>query len=538
MRTTTISTAVVALTANLVVLTALPAGATIPTWDSAGDFLAGGNHSNAVTDTWQYFRAPTGSHDPTSYTLLDTFDEDGCAQANGIVDEWTQGGAVPIAVKNLSANTVSCATAAVPGGSFDVHPAPTEDSVIGWMSPFSGVVAVSGSVTDADGNGGDGVVWSLDHDATALASGTVLDDNAQPGTQNALSDGVIASGTDLSHVAVEAGEFLYLHVAAGAGTSTHDYTFDNTLVDLSVTHVVGSVSDVHVTPNVTSGGGVTVNLTWVSDPDNAGTRICERPGAVADADPTACAQHADVPVTGGGPPLPAVQKNKQYTFTLFGYDGSGDYSPGVSATLAGATASMTGATKIRYGAAVTLATVLRRAPGGAPLAGRPVSLWAIGPSAGAVWHRVASRTTDSVGAAQVRVKPTRNTTYQWRFRGAPDDVMATTSTAKLVRVAYAVSAALTRSSVHVGQAFGIYGVVRPAQAGGLVYLERRVSGSWQTTATRVRQALQTLPDGRHVVGYLFTLKASRAGTFHLRVLRPGTLANVAGISRALTLVVS
>ena len=41
---------------------------------------------------------------------------------------------------------------------------------------------------------------------------------------------------------------------------------------------VTEVSDVHVMPGVTAGGGVKVNLTWVSDPNSAGTRVCERTG--------------------------------------------------------------------------------------------------------------------------------------------------------------------------------------------------------------------------------------------------------------------
>lgn len=307
----------------------------------------------------------------------------------------------------------------------------------------------------------------------------------------------------------------------------------------AVPTVVNPVSDVHVTPGVATSGGVKVNITWQQDPGAAGVRVCERPGTTPDTDPTACSAHVDVPSGGAAPQLPPVHKNQPYVFTLFAYDsGQQHFSSGVSKDLDGTTLAMTGVGKIRYGAGLTLHTVLRNMSGPSALAGRTVALWAIGPQAGATWHQVASRTTDSTGAAKAHVTPKVNTTFQWRYHGRKDVLLATTSARKLVHVAYVVTATLTRSTVTKGAQFDLYGVVKPAESGAFVHLQRWINGTWTTLTTEVREKLQTLPNGRHVVGYLFTLKATTRGTFHLRVLRAGTAAHAAGRSPALTLVVS
>src|SRR5262249_45230666 len=51
----------------------------------------------------------------------------------------------------------------LPPRSVAVHPGPSNGVVVGWKSPISGRVRVTGRLADADPQGGDGVAWILDH---------------------------------------------------------------------------------------------------------------------------------------------------------------------------------------------------------------------------------------------------------------------------------------------------------------------------------------------------------------------------------------
>jgi hypothetical protein len=91
--------------------------------------------------------------------------------------------------------------------------------MIGWKSPFTGLVNVSGFFSDLDPTGFNGVIWSVDRVSQTLASGTI-------------ANGGPAQTFSLTNVAVKAGQVLYFIVDPNG-----DYTSDSTGLDVIVTRV-------------------------------------------------------------------------------------------------------------------------------------------------------------------------------------------------------------------------------------------------------------------------------------------------------------
>jgi hypothetical protein len=101
-----------------------------------------------------------------------------------------------------------------------VHPWFTAFVVVGWRSPFTGTVVVSGGVEDVQQSTSDGIGWSIDrYDGltnTTIASGSIPEMGAQL-FQNGTG------GAGLARVSVNQGDFLYFIVdpqAWAGGEST------------------------------------------------------------------------------------------------------------------------------------------------------------------------------------------------------------------------------------------------------------------------------------------------------------------------------
>ncbi len=77
------------------------------------------------------------------------------------------------------------------------HPSETRSAIVAWTSPVRGRVRISGSVSDGDPRGGDGVTWVLRKGLRTLAAGT-------------LRNGAGRRPFGVSSVDVNAGEMLYL----------------------------------------------------------------------------------------------------------------------------------------------------------------------------------------------------------------------------------------------------------------------------------------------------------------------------------------
>ena len=77
--------------------------------------------------------------------------------------------------------------------------------VVGWKSPISGQVRISGLVRDMDAHCGNGVLWSIDLGTRTLASGSLGNGEAQVFAQG-------QGGGGLGSVSVSKGELLYFVV--------------------------------------------------------------------------------------------------------------------------------------------------------------------------------------------------------------------------------------------------------------------------------------------------------------------------------------
>ena len=119
----------------------------------------------------------------------------------------------------------------VPPRSVAVHPGPDRDVAVGWRSPLTGKVGVKAKVADGHPRGGNGVGWSIVHDAKAgrkvLAGGAIEQGGSQtmpPATQ----------ADKLAAVAVEPGDILSL-VVGNRGS----HVCDTTCIELILAEVGG-----------------------------------------------------------------------------------------------------------------------------------------------------------------------------------------------------------------------------------------------------------------------------------------------------------
>ncbi|WP_310964648.1 choice-of-anchor Q domain-containing protein [Nocardioides terrisoli] len=180
---------------------------------------------------------------------------------------------------------------------------------------------------------------------------------------------------------------------------------------------------------------------------------------------------------------------------------------------------------IGYGGHLTVRTVLSA---GGPVRGAQVQLCSRMGTTGAFGSCHAS-TTNASGAASARVSPRVNTQYRWRYAGSSTR-RASTSAVDTVAVRQVVQAAVRPGRVARQTRARVYGTVRPAGSGQLVYLQRRVHGAWKTLAIHARIRRQRMPDHTRRVGFVIAVKERRAGTYRFRVLRPATATNAAGTS--------
>jgi hypothetical protein len=190
------------------------------TWDAYNDFIAGPT-DQAVTNRWQYLYNTQGDNN-SGYTMLERWGSNGDGVAG---DGWTTTTPSDTWHNELVAkDTVN--------GEIRVHPFrepsagnPDLTATIGWLSPITGVVNAAFSLTDRDGNGGDGVGYWL------YKSGDANDAY--------LKKGVLDNGPDWTsgvitkdNISVQQGDMLYLRVGARGG-----YGWDLTGVTFTVTSV-------------------------------------------------------------------------------------------------------------------------------------------------------------------------------------------------------------------------------------------------------------------------------------------------------------
>src|SRR5439155_649914 len=82
---------------------------------------------------------------------------------NAGIHAWKGPNDTPSVTINTNDTAKSIISFTLPPKSVSVHPGPASGVAVVWTSPASGTFKISGKVTDADPNGGDGIAWIIDH---------------------------------------------------------------------------------------------------------------------------------------------------------------------------------------------------------------------------------------------------------------------------------------------------------------------------------------------------------------------------------------
>lgn len=199
-------------------------------WDLEQEFLLDPDHQNPNRDrcmnpgVWHFMQSDAATfpaRDPAGYTLLPThdrfmFDIEGLESWQGTEVQAPGYPLLPYVGINVTGELQSPLGIEWPPNTLCVHPAGNRHAVVGWRSPWTGTVNVTGGVQDLDptcASSPDGVAWFIDrYDGVAntnVASGVIADGAAQD-----FVDGT--GGANLAALSVQAGEFLFFVVSKGS----------------------------------------------------------------------------------------------------------------------------------------------------------------------------------------------------------------------------------------------------------------------------------------------------------------------------------
>ena len=202
----------------------LPSQARATSYDAVTDFSS---TTNTDTSTWSY-RYGTSTMRNGIYPLLPLF-----APAPGTWTPTNPGAwtTAPNTVPVIGVNQTGSDAHFVPGpgsGPFVwpnntmlMHPGPQNFNlaVLSWLSPASGFYDLNFSFSSLDPNGGNGIAWFVDQNATDLSAGSYLDGGAS-GMMN------------LNNIFVNAGDRINFIVDPNG-----DFFFDSTQVTATITTV-------------------------------------------------------------------------------------------------------------------------------------------------------------------------------------------------------------------------------------------------------------------------------------------------------------
>lgn len=212
------------------------------TWNLAEDFRIAPNQENPIRDrynngVWYLFQSASSARNG-DYTLFDPATGFSTKLLGANTSTFFTPSAaygIPFVGKNHSGGTLSNffpgnTTVNWPNGTILAHPGFGSHIIVGWKSPISGAVSISGSVTDQDNGAGNGVAWFIDKNSSAsnpgnLASGSINNGGAQP-----FSSGTGGSG--LANVTVAASDFIYFVVDRNS-----DVSYDSTRLEIIIQSV-------------------------------------------------------------------------------------------------------------------------------------------------------------------------------------------------------------------------------------------------------------------------------------------------------------
>ena len=111
-----------------------------------------------------------------------------------------------------------------------VFPPATDGVVVGWKSPITGTVTVSGRLRDADNVCGDGIRWTIEHESSARKRSELVSGGFPNGGQQTLED----AAESLPVIEVNPGEMLRLEVKPKANNDC-----DTTLIEWTISEENG-----------------------------------------------------------------------------------------------------------------------------------------------------------------------------------------------------------------------------------------------------------------------------------------------------------
>lgn len=203
------------------------------TWSLSSDVRLYPNQENPNRDScgnlsvWYFMGSHTLSHDPQGYYLLSNFAFD-TKNIPGL-QSWQGDNTEPTIPPNTKLPLIGINTTDLPQPNWPVNAAvvhPWKNTgmvIVGWRSPFTGVISIDGGVSDTDIGGGDGVDWFIDKGAAALASGGIYD-----GASQSFSDGT--GGNALESIMIKQDEFVYFLIDPRANDGQ-----DTTQLDILIT---------------------------------------------------------------------------------------------------------------------------------------------------------------------------------------------------------------------------------------------------------------------------------------------------------------
>ena len=195
-------------------------------WNLATEFRLSPDQANpnpdncGNADVWHFMESSTLVHDPLTYSLLSEFITDAFFVPG--LQQWQDPSHCSTSCNDklpavgVNATGVEQPVLSWPAGVVRVHPMPTQLAIVGWRSPISGAISISGVFTSLGGNCGNGVAWSIDQGTTTLANGSFPNGGAQ--------------SFQLSDISVSQGDFLYFIVDPNG-----DHTCDSTGLELTLT---------------------------------------------------------------------------------------------------------------------------------------------------------------------------------------------------------------------------------------------------------------------------------------------------------------
>ncbi len=198
-------------------------------WNLAHDFLVSPKQSNP-NGAWSFMESTSLNNDPKTYRLLREFITDAFHIQN--LQAW-QGSDISIDIKDKLPKVGINNTGAFQKiinigwdkGTILVHPAANKLVIIAWKSPLKKQINISGTISDIDSGGGDGITWSIEKGNSTKGNSTKVNEPLESGSLN-------NGGTknfNLYNIAVDKGDIIYFVI-----NPKNNHYYDSTGVDITI----------------------------------------------------------------------------------------------------------------------------------------------------------------------------------------------------------------------------------------------------------------------------------------------------------------